>query len=257
MYDDQISYYASSLSFYTIFTLVPILYLILSIGANIPDFAQYFEQFKNFIFSNIMPVNSDAISKYLDSFMHNSIKLGFFSLIAIMIASMLFFKDFEFIVNKLFKTPSRNFFGSVAVFWMLLTLTPIALTLSFWLSSALFMRANELIHIGLWEQMILLFPYIIIWFLFFATFKIVPHTKVNTKAAFITSFIISGVWYIAKNGFVYYTFYAKTYATMYGSLAIFFFFFLWIYVSWLIVVYGFKLCYLLHTHYKLKDQQSS
>ena len=81
------------------------------------------------------------------------------------------------------------------------------------------------------------------------------ESGVRTKAAFITSFIIAAVWTIAKNGFVYYVFYNKTYSTVYGSFSIVLFTFVWIYTSWIIFVYGLKLCYLIDRAYKYSHGQ--
>jgi membrane protein len=58
--------------------------------------------------------------------------------------------------------------------------------------------------------------------------------------------VISIVFSISKNAFIEYVFYNKAYTTMYGSFAILMFLFLWIYVSWIIFIYGLKLCYMIH-----------
>ncbi|RUM45870.1 MAG: hypothetical protein DSY46_01585 [Hydrogenimonas sp.] len=51
---------------------------------------------------------------------------------------------------------------------------------------------------------------------------------------------------IGKNIFIYYTVHNKTYTTIYGSFSTLLFFMLWIYISWIIFLYGQKLCYLLN-----------
>ncbi|MCG3717085.1 YihY/virulence factor BrkB family protein, partial [Aliarcobacter butzleri] len=48
---------------------------------------------------------------------------------------------------------------------------------------------------------------------------------------------------ISKNLFIYYVIYNKTYTTIYGSLATLLFTFFWIYVSWIIYLYGIKMCH--------------
>ena len=96
-------------------------------------------------------------------------------------------------------------------------------------------------------------PYLIIWSLFFLIFQIAANTKVSVKAAFISSFITSAAFSIAKNSFIYYVFYNKSYATIYGSFSIVMFLFLWIYVSWIVFVYGLKLCYMIHRVYEKRE----
>jgi len=46
--------------------------------------------------------------------------------------------------------------------------------------------------------------------------------------------------------FVYYVTFNKTYTTLYGSFSTIMFFLIWIYLSWIIFLYGVKFCYYLN-----------
>ena len=91
-----------------------------------------------------------------------------------------------------------------------------------------------------------IFSYIFAWFIFYALFKLSVNTFVNNKAALISSFVTLTILSITKNLFIYYVIYNKTYTTIYGSLATLLFTFLWIYISWIIYLYGIKMCYKLN-----------
>jgi membrane protein len=134
----------------------------------------------------------------------------------------------------------------------MLTLTPIALGISFYITGyvANIVSSNEYTS-GL--NILPYIPYLIIWGLFFLIFQIGANTKINPKASLISSFIISIIFSLSKNAFIYYVFYNKAYATMYGSFAIVMFLFLWIYVSWIIFIYGLKLCYMIHRVYENRE----
>ena len=242
LFDRDITYYASSLSFYTLFTLVPVMLIVLSISTSLTSFDAFYGNIKEFIMDNIIPVSSEAFSAFIDGFMQNSTKLSIMGIISIIVASMLFFQNFEYIVNKIFKTQPRGFWESLTIYWTLVTLTPIALVFSFYLSNELqgYLGANEFTQaLGILE----LFPYLIIWSLFFLIFKISANTNVSNRAAGISSFTVSLAWYIAKIGLLAYISHNQTYATIYGSFSTLIFFFLWIYLSWIIFIYGLKLCY--------------
>jgi membrane protein len=252
--DPELTYYASSLSFYTIFTIVPLLMIMLSIAVMMPSFQENYADLKAFLLENLLPVQSEQVSHYIDEFLHNAVKLSVVGSVMIIVASMLFFDNFEYIVNKIFHTKRRTIWQSVTTYWTLLTLTPMALGLSIYLSTRAAATLSEY-GITAWINIMTIFPYLIVWILFFIIYKISPNTNVTTKAAFITSFIIAAVWTIAKNGFVYYVFYNKTYSTVYGSFSIVLFTFVWIYTSWIIFVYGLKLCYLIDRAYKYSRGQ--
>ncbi len=241
MFDRDITVYASSLSFYTIFTMVPLLIIALSLIANVPVFSDQYASMQVFLFDNIMPVQTEAIAEYLESFFKNSVQLGIIGFSTMIISSMLFFQNFEHIAEKIFHSPQRGIWEAITTYWTLITLTPILLIISMSLKAYLVAHVS-----GMALNTLSIFPFLLLWGIFFIIYKIVVNAIISPKAAAISSFIVALVWGLAKNSFIQYVFYNKTYATMYGSLSALIFFFLWIYVSWIIVIYGMKLCYLIN-----------
>jgi len=253
--DKELTLYAASLSFYTIFTIIPLLLIMLTLITSLPSFAEYYDTIKAFIFSNLLPGNSEAIMVHIDGFLENSAKMGVMGLAMILVASLLFFKNFEYIANKIFHAKSRTLWESITTYWTMLTLTPMALGVSFFITGyvANIVANNEYTS----DFNILPFvPYVIIWGLFFLIFQIGPNTKINPKASFISSFIIAMVFSVSKNAFIYYVFLNKSYETMYGFFATVMFLFLWIYVSWIIFIYGLKLCYMIDSIYKNRQSEA-
>lgn len=253
LFDDELTYYASSLSFYTIFTIIPLLMIILSVATSMPSFQEYYGQLKNIMIQNLMPVHSEAITEHIDGFLKNAVKLSIVGFAMIIVASMLFFQNYEYIVSKVFHTKKRTLWASITTYWTLLTFTPLAFGLSIYFTAK---AAEMLQQYGMtsWINLMAIFPYFLVWLLFFVVYKISADVFINTKAAFITSFIVAVVWSTAKNLFVFYVFYSKTYATIYGSFSVLLFTFLWIYFSWIIFVYGLKLCYLIDRLYKYRSR---
>ncbi len=251
-FDKELTLFAASLSYYTIFTIIPLLLIILTLLTSLPSFQEYYISIKTFIFSNLMPVNSEAVMGHIDGFLANSAKMGVIGFVMIIVASLLFFKNFEYIANKIFHAKPRTLWESVTTYWTMLTLTPIALGASFYITAQLaIMIESNTITSGL--NILPIVPYVIIWALFFLIFQIGANTKINPRASLISSFIISIVFSISKNAFIEYVFYNKSYTTMYGSFAIMMFLFLWIYVSWIIFIYGLKLCYIINRIYQKRE----
>lgn len=244
MFDRDITVYASSLSFYTIFTVVPLLIISLSLIANVPVFSEQYGKIQLLIFENIMPVQTSAIANYFESFFKNSVQLGIIGFTTMVASSILFFENFEHIVGKIFKSTPRGLWESITTYWTLITLTPIVLITSMSLKAYLESHMS-----GLALNLLSIFPFLLLWGVFFLIYKIAVNAEISPKAAAISSFVVALVWGIAKNSFVQYVFYNKTYATMYGSFSALIFFFLWIYLSWIIVIYGMKLCYLINRAY--------
>jgi len=244
LFQDKLSYYSASLSFYTLFSIIPILVIVLSIFTHLPYFEEVYSSIQTMLFENLMPTHSKEILTHINSFVENSTQLGMVGVIYVLFASMMFFKNYDYIVNDIFECERRHFWSSVSIYWTLVTLTPIMLVLSFYLSTQIqaLLSQNEYTD-GI--HLLQILPYFIIWSIFFLSYKISANTSISNKAAGISSFIASLAWYLAKNGFIFYVVHNKTYMSIYGGLSTLLFFFLWIYISWAIFLHGMKFCHLL------------
>ena len=255
--DTELAHYASSLSFHTILSLIPILLITFSIFTKMPSFQSYYENVQTFIFNSLIPTQQEMVIQYLNQFMENTLNMGALGLIFVFYISVMFFLDYEKIVSKIFEVPTRSFWEAIATYWTMLTLMPLGLVVSLYTSSLVqdILLKNEVTSS---INLLQFSPYFIIWILFLIMYAISAKVKIHLKSALIASFIASLVWYISKNLFVYYVAYNKTYLTIYGSFSILLFFFLWIYFSWFIYLYGLKLCFLLnekeHTKSHNEDQ---
>ena len=243
--DSDLLHYASSLSFHTLLALIPILLISLSLFTKMPSFREYYDKIRDFIFSSLLPTHQDIISSYIDQFLQNTFSMGVFGFIFVLYVSVMFFIDYEYIVSKIFKTKPRGFWHSISTYWTLITLTPLGLGISFYASSIAQGLINEY-GFSNWINIFAILPYLIIWMLFFITYMISANIKISTKSVTIASFVASVIWYISKSIFVYYVTYNKTYLSIYGSFSTIMFFFIWVYFSWIIFIYGLKLCHLLN-----------
>ena len=241
-YDEDLLHYASSLSFHTILSLVPVLLIVFSLFTQLPSFEGYYASIKELIFSSLLPSQHEVIGGYIEMFLANTLKMGVFGFIFVIIVSMMFFKDFEFVVNKIFHARQKGFWQSLATYWTLLTLTPIALAITIYFSNMIqaFITSNDYTS-GF--SILGVIPFFMIWGLFYVTYEISASKAIRTKTVVLSSFIASLVWYASKALFVFYVTYNKTYLSVYGSFSTVMFFFLWIYLSWTIYLFGLKLCY--------------
>ncbi len=251
--DKDLLHYASSLSFHTILALIPILLISLSIFTKLPSFKKYYGLIKNFIFSSLMPSQQENISSYIDKFLNNTINMGVIGFIFVIYVSVMFFMDYEYIVSKIFKTKPKSFWQSISTYWTLITLLPMGIGISFFASSKIQHILSSYQYTS-WINILVVLPYLIFWMLFFIMYMISINVKVETKTVLFSSFLASTIWYISKTAFIYYVSYNKTYTSIYGSFSTVMFFFIWIYFSWVIYIYGLKICYLLNKANDLKTE---
>ncbi len=235
--DHSLWHYSASLSFHTILSLIPILLISFYFFTKLQIFNDYLSKVKDLIFSYIIPANKDIIISNIDSFMTNTSHLGIVGVVFIIYVSVMFFDDFEFVVNKIFKTTPRRFLHSISIYLLISILMPILMSMSIFLS----LKAKLFVQINF-----AFISYLLVWFLFFILYKISANRKVHTKAALLSSFLASSAWSLSKYIFIIYITYNQTYKTIYGSFSVVMFFLIWLYISWIIFLYGVKLCYYLN-----------
>jgi len=254
--DRRLGYYSASLSFYTISSIVPLLIVVFYLSTLIPLFDNVSFILKEAILNHFLPSNSHAFLDQIDKFLTASnAKVGVVGIVYIFISSTIFFRNYDSIVNEIFETPKRDFLRAIEVYWILLVAVTAMIPLSFYISNLI----QNLIDSNLDSESIRIFyflPYLIIWALFFIAYKVSVNKHVSSQAAFISSFISSGIWYLGKSILLAYLFHNSAYWNVYGSLTMLLLIMFWLYLSWAIFLRGLKLCSVLD-HYKEETTQLS
>jgi membrane protein len=251
LFDTKLGHYASSLSWSTLFSIIPLLVIMLWVFTSLPMFDSIYVQIQDFIFSNLMPVHSKEVMAYMNSFIQSTDKLGFMGIIYVLFAVFMFFKNYDYIVNDIFASPNRNFYKASKTYLFLLIILPLLMGFSFYLS--VFLQGYlDKFHITSFIHLYLFLPYFIVWTVFYLAYQLSPNVKIEASSALISSFIASLVWYGSKSAFVFYVLHNKTYESIYGNISILLFFFLWIYISWAIFIHGLKFCDLLNRHEQIE-----
>lgn len=242
--DDRLGFYASSLSWNTIFSIIPLLVILLYVFTTLPLFHEVYDNVQKLIFTNLMPTQSKVIMDNINTFIANSDKLGYVGAFYVTFAAIMFFKNYDYIVNDIFELPSRGIVKSIKTYLLLIVLLPMMMGASFYLSSFIQgyldkTTVTSMIHLYS------ILPYTIVWSAFYIAYQLSANTRIKKRAAIVSSFIASLVWYLSKSGFVFYVMHNKTYTSVYGSISTVLFFLLWIYISWAIFLHGLRFCYLL------------
>jgi len=249
LFDEELTYYAASLSFYTISTVIPIMVIVFALIPNLPNFSSYYENVKEFMIEHLLPVQTEIITEYIDLFITNSTNLGIISLSATLFISMLFFINFAYVANTIFKVTHRSYLHTLLRYFALIIILPTGLALSFYLTSSI----NSYINSSLFHRDIIttnLVAFSLEWFIFFVFYKFAPNTFVYYKASLISALIATLIWSSTKIIFIEYVFFSEATSTIYGPFAIYIFFLMWMYLSWVIFIYGLRLCYLINRSYR-------
>ncbi len=244
LFDDRLGFYAASMSWSTLFFIIPFLMIILVTFTYLPIFDTAYAKVHDFIAKTLLPANSKMVMDYIDTFVANADKLGIIGFLYTAVAAILFFRDYDFIVNDIFETPRRGLAKALRIYSLLVLLVPLVTWISYQLSSLAEKSFSGSFSFGFLHLKYTL-SYIVVWGLFYIAYQLSPRIRIPPSMALVSSFIASLVWYLAKSVFIYYILYNKTYSGIYGSLSTVLFLFLWIYISWAIFLHGLRFCYLL------------
>ncbi|MDH5394548.1 MAG: YihY/virulence factor BrkB family protein, partial [Gammaproteobacteria bacterium] len=231
-------------SFYTLFAIIPMLWILFSVFSTMPIFSEYYEQMKTVLMGFVVPGQSQQVIALFDSFIENSSHMGWIGLLYVLFTSVLFFANFSDVVNRIFQVANRRLLRSMLGFVAMMIMAPFVLGLSLLLSSQLAVYFNFVAEVN-WLSY--LYSYILLCLLFYCVFKFAPNAEVNPMPALISAIVTASLWQAAKTVFLYYVVLNQTYSTIYGSFSLLLFTLLWIYLSWVLCLYGLKLCY--HLHY--------
>lgn len=223
VYDKNIDFYASSLSFLSIFSLIPILLLIFYIFHSIDIFRENLNQL-SYIIVLFFPENYsgeivEAVAKFFD--MNDTLNIVTISYI--LLSSYLFLKDYKIVISRIGNcTFSKK--ETIWLYFKLVFFIP--------LNIVLFIIVTFLLNINLH----------IFFIMFFCIFIVYTASIKNTEILHIAqgSIAVTIILFILKMLFAYYFEYNEIYETLYGSLSFIFFVLLWIYISWSIFLYGMK-----------------
>ena len=239
---DDLTYFAASLSFYTLFAIIPMLWILFSVFSQMPVFADYYEQMKGILMGFVVPGQSQQVIAQFDVFLENSRRMGWIGLVYVLFTSVLFFANYSDVVNRIFHVPNRRLFKSMIGFVAVMVMAPFVLGVSLFVSSQLPVYFDFAAEIT-WLNSV--YSFLLLVLLFYSIYKFSPNTDVLPMPALISAMITASLWQASKTGFLYYIVLNRAYTTIYGSFSLLLFTLLWIYLSWVLCLYGLKLCYYL------------
>lgn len=248
--NDRIFHYAASLSFYSIFSIIPAFLMFFSIISLFPSFQDQLQILKQSILDNILPDNAHEFAKIMDNFLSNGKEMGFIGFLISLISSFIFFRNFDDISARIFDAKKRNYFDSFIIYWLLITLIPMFIAISIYFNTVIVNIYSDEVVTKLYS----IIPMITTWFVFAILFRVASNKSLRFFVLISTSLIGAIIWYILKIIFFYYMSYNKFYSNIYGSVSIIMFAFLWIYVSWLSVFFSMQFCKWLDTKYPYNEK---
>ncbi len=232
---------AAILAFMTLFAIVPLLAISISVLSHL-NIKQM--EFASLLLRYFFPLQNyqQMITKNISDFTQNAVSLGIFGTFILILLSFELMYTIEDSLDTIWKVHrSRTVGKRLVIYWANLTVSPILLALSILLSSKIKQKGffEAIFNLGFVQNLQhILLPFVLIFFVFFLLYKLIPNARVGNKPAIIGSFVGAILFQISKGIFSYYVYHYSMFFKVYGILGTGFVFLVWVYISWCIMLGG-------------------
>lgn len=240
----QASAMAAELTLSNMLALVPLMTVAVSLMAVFPAFESVNAQVQSLIFDNLLPETGLAVQEHLNEYVSKSKNLSAIGFGFLIVTSLLLMRSIDRSINALWETPTqRKGIHKILAYWAMLTMAPILIAASLAASSyfaalPIVSELSGVLTFGL--------PFILIVLAFSALYAVVPFTQVKFYKALIAAAITAILFELAKYGFAIFITKFSSYELIYGAITAIPIFFLWVYLSWSILLLGVIICFGLH-----------
>jgi membrane protein len=238
---EQLQVVAGYLSYVSLMSLVPMMVVALSVATSFPIFADIHQSVEQFVYDNFVPTSSSVVQQYLSSFVENASKMSAVALSFLFVAALLLISSIDKTFNNIWQvTKKRRVITSFSMYWMILTLGPILVGASIAITSYIVSLVSLGVDdsFGITNTFFRMLPLLSSMAAFILLYMLVPNKPVPFKYAFVGAFFAAVLFEFAKKVFAGYLTAFPSYQAIYGALAIVPILFLWVYLSWLIVLGG-------------------
>lgn len=233
---------AAALAFATLLSLVPLLAVSFAILTAFPISQQFALKIQTFVFDNFVAASAEVVQQHLQAVVQQTSKLSGIGMLLLLATAVLMVFNMEQAFNAIWRTKKqRSFISAFLMYWAVLTLTPIligvGLAVSAYLATFPFL-AEAVRALGLKKLVLIVTPCFSTLVAFTLLYLAVPNCKVRFRFALFGGIVAMALFELAKQGFVWYITHFPVYRLLYGALAAIPIFLVWIYLSWLIILFG-------------------
>lgn len=245
---DQIGMIGGYLAYISLLSLVPLLAVSFSVLKAFPVFASLRAELENQLYANFIPSRGDELQTYINGFVENIGQMTTVGILVLVFVALMLIHNIDKTLNRIWRVRKRpRLIISLSIYWMILTLGPILAGVSIALTSYLvsLTQLADSYTGGLSRHLLGLTPYVVSLVAFFMLYLLVPNVKVRSRHAVWGALLASILFEMLKKGFALYITHFPSYQAIYGALALVPILFVWIHLSWMVVLIGAELTALL------------
>jgi membrane protein len=240
--EDRLGLTASSLTFTTLISVVPLLTVMLAVFSAFPMFGDFQLALEKYFLKALIP---DGIARpvlaALTQFANKAKELGAAGVIFLVITAVTLMLTIDRTLNAIWRVREpRPVAQRVLVYWAAATLGPLLLGVSLTVTSLLLSASRGWIGVvpSTVGAFLVALEFALLALGMAALFRYVPNTHVEWRHALAGGLFVGVGFEFAKRALGWYIVKVPSYSTVYGAFATVPIFLVWLYVGWVIVLLG-------------------
>ena len=240
--EDRLGLTASSLTFTTTIALVPFFTVALAVFTAFPMFSKLQGAVQAWLVQSLIP---DAIARqvlgYLTQFAGKASRLGTVGLAVLFVTALALVLTIDRTLNSIWRVKRpRPLAQRVLIYWAVMTLAPLLLGASLSMSSYVISASRGLVAAmpGAIQVLLDVIEFVLLVAGLTALYRFVPNTPVRPGHALAGGLFAATGIEIARRLLALYLAKVPTYSAVYGAFATVPILLVWIYVAWVIVLFG-------------------
>jgi membrane protein len=231
---------AGSLTFTSLLALVPLIAVALALATLFPAFERAMDALGRFASAQLLPAGSAVVTRQIGAFAEQAGRLTWVGLGLLAVTALMLMLTVDEALNRIFRVHRRRHLAHrLLVYAAVLTLGPALIGASLYLTSYMVVNSLGLLELDEYRRTALsLLAFVFTCVALTMVYLVVPYRQVTLRHAAVGGIVAGVVFEFAKRGFGLYVAKLPTYTLVYGAFAIIPLFLLWLYVSWVVVLFG-------------------
>jgi membrane protein len=222
-------------------SLVPLMVVMLSVVTAFPIFDEFRVIIESFVYNNFVPTSGEVVQKHITGFVANASKMSAVAITFLFLFALMLISAIDKSLNQIWRIKEkRRLITSFSMYWMVLTLGPILVGSSLAATTHFvsLVSFSDVDLLGIDKFFLRLLPILASIPAFFILYTVVPNKDVPFKHALAGALLAGLLFELAKKGFALYVTQLPSYQAIYGALATIPILFVWVYLSWIVVLFG-------------------
>jgi len=231
---------AGSLTFTTLLALVPLVTVAVALSTAFPVFDQAMEALAGYVSGQLLPEGGAKVTQQFSAFAAKAGRLTAIGIAFLAVTALMLILTVDEVLNRIFRVQRRRVLAQrLLMYWAVLSLGPLLIGASLSMTSFLVGSSLGFLDLGWLTRGVLgLLPFLFTCAALAMLYLVVPYRRIDPRHALAGAVIAGLLFEAAKRGFALYIAKFPTYTLIYGAFATLPIFLLWLYLSWMVVLFG-------------------